>query len=148
MREILFKGKSLGNEWAYGVPMKYDGKCFMVEDLSIDETEDFTAAFTIEVDCETVGQYTGLKDRNGKKIFEGDILLIDNVLFKCDTDYAYYGIVIWDDCNFCIKAWKNPKSKVRGIMRRGVIEMRFNSSETEIIGNIYDNSELLEGETE
>lgn len=132
MREILFRGKRKDNgEWVYGN--------YAVTDNN--EKQHFifqNKAFEFEVDPETVGQYTGITDDNGKKIFEGDILGITNddpdydyitkVYLDCDTlcvdvqgqDYDYTSI------GFAIEIWDDECDQV------------------EIIGNIYDNPELLE----
>ena len=132
MREILFRGKRKDNsEWVYGNYAVTDnnGKQHFIFQ---------NKAFEFEVDPETVGQYTGITDDNGKKIFEGDILGITNddpdydyitkVYLDCDTlcvdvqgqDYDYTSI------GFAIEIWNDECDQV------------------EVIGNIYDNPELLE----
>ena len=132
MREILFRGKRKDNgEWVYGN--------YAVTDNN--EKQHFifqNKAFEFEVVPETVGQYTGITDDNGKKIFEGDILGVTNddpdydyitkVYLDCDTlcvdvqgqDYDYTSI------GFAIEIWDDECDQV------------------EVIGNIYDNPELLE----
>lgn len=131
MREILFRGKRKDNgEWVYGN--------YAVTDNN--EKQHFifqNKAFEFEVDPETVGQYTGITDDNGKKIFEGDILGVTND----DPDYDYITKVYLDcdtlcvdvecqdyDCTaigFAVDIWGDECDRV------------------EIIGNIYDNPELL-----
>ena len=135
MREILFRGKRTDNgEWVYGYYTKAryylngeemhiifapDGEAF--PGCEFPEYE--------EVIPETVGQYTGLTDRNGTKIFEGDIVKWTDSLYKVvfERRYgtAYFGIKISD-----FETWYFCNSCAANLM--------------EIAGNIYDNPELLE----
>lgn len=124
MREILFRGKGIDNNWYYGVPLVF--------------TEDYvcmTAPHTYnkKVEANTVGQYTGLTDKNGKKIFEGDILdtldrLIQVVWLKGNAQF---------DLKFVRYAHDKIITNFKGIEMRDLCSY-------EIVGNINDNPELLE----
>lgn len=102
-----------------------------------------------EVIPETIRRCTGLKDKNGKLIFEGDILRGFSYPFMSDGEYDYYALVVWskDYCAFRIRTVKNPQSKVRGISDGNTEFMDdWDSDDWEVIGNDYDNPELLEVE--
>ena len=125
MREILFRGKRLNNgEFAYGFLVKMFGAYHI-----IDKDDENTA---YEVIPETVGQYTGLKDKNGKRIFEGDIA---KVLQGKDKDIAYVG---FENGAFMLYP------KTGNIYERTLWEYWYNDWDVEVIGNITDNPELLE----
>lgn len=125
MTEILFRGK--GNkkyndgDWYYGVPIQCsDGDWQICTDCS-----------ARTVITETIGQYTGLTDKNGKKIFEGDIVKHDfgkeqigvqYAVVEFDSKYASFLINPLDDWMFCC-----------------------DKSDCEVVGNIHDNHELLRG---
>ena len=103
-----------------------------------------------EVIPETVGQYTGLTDKNGVKIFEGDILRGFEYPFRSNSDgeFNYFVEIVWfdDSSAFGIYTFKNPTSNVRGISEGNTDYLEyFNVDKWEVIGNIYDNLELLEG---
>lgn len=131
MREILFRGKRKDNgEWVYGN--------YAVTDNN--EKQHFifqNKAFEFEVDPETVGQYTGITDDNEKKIFEGDILGVTND----DPDYDYITKVYLDCDTLCVDVQGQDYDYTSiGF----AIEIWYDEcDQVEIIGNIYDNPELL-----
>ena len=130
MREILFRGKQLGNgEWVEG-DLRHGG--YFLNDPSVYICVPFAdTIMNCPVDPNTVGQYTGMKDKNGKRIFEGDIL--EGRDFEEEDGY---GVVEWDD-----GAWE-VISEGNWL---GTFHNNYNSFELEVIGNIHDNPELMEG---
>lgn len=138
MREILFRGKRRDNgEWTYGSLLKpiFGAKPAILQDASVDDScrLDFEYHF---VDPDTVGQYTGLTDKNGKKIFEGDICQIKNHRLITDTPF----VVEWED--FVYNGWT-----WRDLDDDGSVDSFTSGAANycEVIGNIHDNPELLEG---
>ena len=122
MREILFRGKRMDNgEWVYGSVLEQFNGLYGVDGFISLYDKAKCKMQTYEVYCETVGQYTGLKDKNGKRIFEGDILKWDSMEWGCN----YLEIANWD---------------------YELFDMRKNDWKEwcEVIGNIHDNPELLE----
>lgn len=122
MREILFRGKRMDNgEWVEGF-LTFDG---VNEDYYI---------YDREVDPSTVGQYTGLKDKNGKRIFEGDII-------KDDWGKTYEVFFTTKSCSFMAKLEHAPNEWEKGNYRLGDAWC----STICVIGNIHDNPELMDG---
>lgn len=135
MREILFRGKSpVTKEWVYGDLFQHGEQRFIM-----------TGGHNIEVDPESVGQFTGMTDKNGAKIFEGDILSSDRYPYTSDGKRNYFAEVVWfGNCSaFGLYTFKAPKSSVRGISE-GSEFIEDDLSDMEVIGNIYDNPELIE----
>lgn len=133
MREILFRGKRVDNgEWVYGdlsqIQCRVYISQFVLDDTFQDGAENKHLYKHIWVLPETVGQFTGLKDKNGNKIFEGDIIRW--------TTSTYYPIMIVDFINgvFCIK---NKGNHIRSPLYHFCPLV-------EVIGNVIDNPELLE----
>ena len=143
MREILFRAKrEATNDWVYG----YFEKAY--DDFQIYVSPKIITKRGSEYVCEdTLGQFTGLTDKNGVKIFEGDILQGDEYPYCSEGNYNYYAEVVWFDegcCGAGLYTHKNPKSTVRGISHGNCEWIEdFDSDNWEVIGNIYDNPELI-----
>ena len=125
MREILFRGKTEKGEWVQGDllhPDLYGNGC-AIEDFTKEKNNCF------DVIPETVGQFTGLTDKNGTKIFEGDIVEYDEE----------YGCTTYDEneARFAVHfdTWMTDFDHLY-------------SNELEVVGNIHDNPELLKGGAE
>ena len=130
MREILFRGKTPENYWVYGYYTKESPVVQSGRSIIETQKDDFSV---VE---ETVGQYIGLTDKNGKKIFEGDILQGTIVSawnkepIKCKVVYKRDGFI----CEETIRGARICDHKVCF------------AKNIEVIGNIHDNPELLEVE--
>ena len=137
MSEILFRGKTtLDNEWVIGAGVyKSEGYTWIITD-DVTRTES-RGTGSDAINPETVGQYTGLTDKHGEKIFEGDI--VAGAVHWLER--SKNGVVAFRDGSFGL------------IWYRGNIE-QFNpftsmcNVEYEVIGNIHDNLELLKGGAE
>ena len=135
MREYLFRGKLADqDEWIEGSLILYG------EDAVIFAVRDFPEGTgTFSVDPNTVGQYTGLKDKNGKRIFEGDVVRHHN-----DNPYAIPSIIEKGEVYWCERGcgWRRTSN---GAFHHGVVDTYRMSPECvyEVIGNIHDSPELL-----
>ena len=133
MREILFRGKRLDNgEWVYGYYV-HIGPVSCQRAYIIPE---YTSAIYVkEVDPSTVDQYTGLMDKNDKRIFEGDIV-------STDIARPYLIVEFRDGCFMfnCNDGGKDYYDIMLPILEDAQTEYKYG----EIIGNIHDNPELLE----
>lgn len=123
MREILFRGKQKGNGvWLHGDLRQWSEKQKGVCDYDLKHT--------IEVDSSTIGQYTGMKDKNGNRIFEGDIIKVQYI--GSNTGDSGIGTVVFENCMFAIP-W--------GWHKDLVCLFGFCNHTFEVIGNIYDSLE-------
>lgn len=130
MREILFRGKILGlTDWSYGYYAKSGENHFIL--LDTDNEDNYSI-----VDPETVGQFTGLYDKNGTRIFEGDIVRFDYVNDD-GNDAAEDFLIIFEKGAFRAQYLGNIKC-APNIFDDIAIE------ESYIVGNKWDNPELLE----
>lgn len=127
MHEILFRGKRKDNgKWVEGHYGEYYSGKENVSCISISK-ETISGSLYYDIIPETVGQYTGLTDKNGVKIFEGDIIHGNLGNF----------VVRWSEsiCSFVA----GEKERIRPCVNSGTMKY------CEVIGNIFDNPELLEG---
>lgn len=159
MREILFRGKKIyGGEWAYGKPWIYDrneaARVNSHEAIIMNAIEYARKDFGDDLYCEahpidptTIGEFTGLEDAKGSRIFEGDILKICEYpeVWKPESEWdIHYAYVYFDDGSFklhdyCSSDGYNELSCVYN----GFFPSN-DSAVFEVIGNIHDNPELLE----
>lgn len=137
MIEILFRGKRKDNgEWVEGGYYRED----YTDNVYITFWNSFGLGFmdACQVDPDTVGQYTGLTDKNGKRIFEGDVVAQSWYDFDEPADDCFGEVLYWvGDCSF----------SVLDLNKNEIMAMGQGCSyhwEAEVIGNIHDNPELLE----
>ena len=136
MREIKFRGKDCWGNWRYGDLMKNSiptASPVIVENFYYDDPDDSM----FEVDSATIGQFTGLKDCKGQEIFEGDILRYLPPWRWVDTKRI--GVVVFEDYSFYVKNEYTTDLLFN-------IAVNSDGAPFEVIGNIYNNPELLEVE--
>lgn len=163
MTEALFHGKRKDNdEWVDGYYCVFDGVSHRIYTgyAKTDCGEYYPDCY--EVIPETVGQYTELTDKNGKKIYEGDIVkMLDyqtgvvtyefgafgiNVITGIDYDYLDSEIAEVTGCNNCSYFCRSDNFISLYELMWNYNQENDNCDVVEVIGNIYDNSELMKGE--
>ena len=132
MREILYKAKRISNgEWAEGFYVKTSEASYIVKPYK--KSSILGEGTIIEVDENTVCQYTGMTDKNGQKIWENDIMVA-----HLDENYPEdetYEQVIWHESGFCtMEKNSTDREPLDG----------FDTRYFAVCGNIFDNAELLE----
>ena len=142
MREYKFRGKPTENntsyfedeDFVYGSLIISEDKYYILLDVLDNIKRDDYAVYMVEVRPETIGQYTGLKDRNMKEIYEGDIV---KFRFKEDRE-EFPDLIGYIEYQSTFAAFRIMSNQ--GSFKIDITEIKF----IEKIGNIYDNPELLE----
>ena len=134
MREILFRGKRTNNgDWVYGDFVHGNERKSLRDSIFVYDSE--TQSFNdYEINPSTLGQYTGLTDKNGKRIFEGDIVKAQDEILGSPFCDGMNGKVVYDEAAYFIEL-KDPMNSQWLYDECAVYE---------VIGNIHDNPELLE----
>ena len=147
MIEIKFRGQHhITKKWLYGWLIRLEGNNYIInQDTDKDIFESMNDKGSNQVIFETVGQFTGLKDKNNKEIYEGDGYEGDGYEVEND-DETYVGIIIFDEGSFCLKITSRKKKKkyTKSYYQydiTGTPELN-NFEKGKVIGNIYENQEL------
>lgn len=146
MREILFRGKTTSGRWAEGSLIRAGSYCCILEDEDkvhpadypfLDNALGYIDGRATPVDPETIGQFTGLLDKNGKKIFEGDVLDYRSPV-GCRVERIY--ISYFGGCFTYVDTRSFDGNAGTPI---DDCEYGIDTDYYEVIGNIHDNPELL-----
>ena len=153
MREILFRGKRIDNgEWVEGyLYITHNGE----HEISVYNKEVNIERWTHEVDPSTVGQYTGLNDKNGNGIWEGDIVDLFGMKGKVVQEFGAFGIAFMKTIDYDLLETKMPFNNSANFCFNdnfiSLWEIFWNYEQgdntlygVEVIGNAHDNPELLE----
>lgn len=137
MREIKFRGKRLDNgEWIYGDFFRNRRLAFIAADGIVENP--LASWQDYNVDPDTVGQFTGLYDREGNEIFEGDVVTgLEYADFHTGDDGNVNAVVVWDTelASFMLDAGCRVNIRPCADIRRRI----------RVTGNIHDNPSLLKG---
>lgn len=130
MRTIKFRGKRLHDgKWVYGYVLGHDTLPYMAIVTMNNTDKSVINKTTTSVDPDAIGQFTGLYDKNGKEIYEGDIVRCDEFVYE----------VVYESKRFASFVLRRDKD-----MYDHYFGEAMECDACEVIGNIHDNQELLE----
>lgn len=149
MRDILFRGKRTDTgQWVFGQYFARDDYTVILTKKGAvykgrNQFYHGISLTAFDVDPDTVGQYTGLTDKNGKKIFEGDILAVEQISdsiehFESPVKCPYNVVVKWDKCSWMWETIGTARKRYLHFPEAWLFR------KCKVIGNIHDNPELLE----
>lgn len=139
MREIKFRGKMVGkngiNDWVFGhIQPVFTGMCIM----QVCKYKNSSGIELFQIDENTVGQYTGIKDKNGVEIYEGDVIEIHHGNGNKTTGVVFY----WD--RFCAVFLMMESGEPRCLFQEWGAFRKCVYAYIQVIGNVFDNPELKE----
>lgn len=138
MRENLYRGKCVNGEWVEGYYATDGSRHYIITEI-VDKDHAMYGHYSNNVRLfvvipETVGQYTGLCDKNGKKIFEGDIVIVTDDYGGIEFSDGGIGDVILESGMWYVAG--NPQNSLYDLLRIYYLQ---------VINSIHDNPELLKG---
>lgn len=133
MRKIEFRGRETAkpNRWMYGYLYEDKGTMFIWQ-----KTEN--NMWPIECDTESIGQFTGMQDKNGKDVYEGDILRVPATMLNGEI----MGLVEYENDSFIVRSVTSGATTCLAWALRKRMD---GEPMTEVIGNVTDNPELING---
>lgn len=148
MREYKLRGKPTENntsyfedeDFVYGSLIISEDKYYILLDVLDNIKRDDYAVYMVEVRPETVGQYTGLNDKNEKEIYEGDIIEFSYDMFIGNFDtFVAKGKIVFEEGAFYVEVFENERTTED----EAYLLYSINLDTIEVIGNVWEDSDLL-----
>ena len=142
--KVYVNGEWVKGYWVYGVPVFEEDRCYIIQNLFICNHCYLCTCTKEQIILETVGQYTGLKEKNGKEIFEGDII---KSYYANAQKKEFIETVVFFRGQFVAESRTNNgvcHAKIADGVKHLPRDKSVYMTECEVVGNIYENPELLE----